>query len=206
MSVFTQSEMPVSITIHQVKELKTPQLTGLIKKIEKIENGVPVIITDKTQCYVFINLMISDIFSFFGGKIDENQIYESCKLIYSAYWQLTIGEWKLFVLRAKTLQFGIVYPNISIAKLMEWLQIFASEVDKVTNELANARHAENTQDEKFSNHERQGERDLRREKDEQFSKFKYKPTEPIESEPKPKRSQEEIDAEYQKFINEFKNK
>jgi len=25
-------------------------------------------------------------------------------------------------------------------------------------------------------------------------------------EPKPKRSQEEIDAEYQKFINEFKNK
>jgi hypothetical protein len=201
-----RTEMPVSTTIHQAKAMKTPQITGLIVKRERIENGISVTYPDKSECYVFINLMINDIFNFFGAQLSTTQNLESLKLIYSAYWHLTIAEWKLFVIGAKTLKFGPVYPNISMAKLMEWLQIFCSDVDKVTDEIANAKHLKNTQDEKFSNHERQGERDLRREKDEQFAKFKYKPSEPIESEPKPKRSQAEIDAEYEKFINEYKNK
>jgi len=179
--------------------MQTPAISCLVKKEA---NGF----VNKSECYKFISLCIADIFTFFGTSIEPYQNVEACKLIYGEYFYLTVAEWKLFIMNAKLLKFGQVYPNLSIAKLMEWIRIFVTEVDIVTESIAESKHIEATQDEKLSNHERQGERDLRREKDEQFSKFKYKPTEPIESEPKPKRSQEEIDAEYQKFINEFKNK
>lgn len=177
----------------------TPQVSSLVKKES---SGF----TDRSECYKFISLCIADIFVFFGTSIETHQNIEACKLIYNEYYHMTVAEWKYFITNAKLLKFGPVYPNISISKLMEWLKNFVDNVMDETEKSSLSKHLENTQDEKFSNHERQGERDLRREKDEQFSKFKYKSTEPIERESKPKRSQEEIDAEYQKFINEFKNK
>lgn len=192
-------QIPNGSDLISLKKMGTPPVSSLVIKEE---NGF----IDKRQCYKFISLCIADILVFFGTSIEPHQNTEACKLIYGEYYYLTVAEWKYFITNAKLLKFGPVYPNISISKLMEWLKNFVDNVMDKTEKSSLSKHLENTQDEKFSNHERQGERDLRREKDEQFAKFKYKPSEPIESEPKPKRSQAEIDAEYEKFINEFKNK
>lgn len=180
--------------------MQTPAVSSLVRKDD---NGF----TDKSECYNFISLCIADIFTFFGTSIETHQNIEACKLIYGEYYYLTVAEWKYFITNAKLLKFGQVYPNISISKLMEWLKNFVDNVMEVTEQIAESKHIQATQDEKFSNFERQGERDLRCEKDAYFSKFvqNYKPTE-TEREAKPKRSQAEIDAEYERFMNEFKNK
>lgn len=118
-----EMELSSDATVETIRKTNvTPPISALVKKTE---TGL----TDKTECFKFIQGMIAIMNQYFGITWSDFQLIEISKELYSRYFYWTLSDWKLFSKKVKGLDyvsdkgmFGMFSPD----KLMFW----ASQYDE----------------------------------------------------------------------------
>ena len=91
---------------------------------------------DKTNCHKLLELMVIEVFEWYGNEIKIELIQSLAKTIYSSYYWLKIAEMKLFVERMKAGYYGKVFGKMTPAVLMEYLTTFANDSMQIREEKA----------------------------------------------------------------------
>lgn len=100
----------------------TPPLSALVVKRDGI--------ADKSQCYQFIEIIILLLNEYFGAKWSDITIKDCAQSIYTDYYYLTIADLKLFMKKAKAVEFEKerkIFGEWKPSLLMAWIDIFSGE-------------------------------------------------------------------------------
>ena len=105
---------------------------------------------DKSKCHQFIVTEIIDkVCDYFGVVFSASQKVEVAKEMYAHGYFIKDAEWKLFLSRCKSLYYANeieIKGQMYVSILMQWFNLFVSEVVELTYIEAEQRHQKNIQD------------------------------------------------------------
>ena len=105
---------------------------------------------DKSRCHQFILTEIIDkVCDYFGVVFSASQKVEVAKEMYAHGYFIKDAEWKLFLSRCKSLYYANeieIKGQMYVPILMQWFNLFVSEVVELTYIEAEQRHQKNIQD------------------------------------------------------------
>ncbi|HMU69748.1 MAG TPA: hypothetical protein PKC38_07060 [Chitinophagales bacterium] len=102
-----------STSVMEIRNMGGRPISSLVRK-----NGSAV--SDKSECYRFIQMCLIWICEFFGVAWTDTQVKESSKQLYSNYYFWTPYDWKHFMSRVVSGYFGKMYGAFTPAMLMEY--------------------------------------------------------------------------------------
>lgn len=116
-------------------------LSGLVAKNQGYE-------PDYSKCHALIELILIEIFEWFGNEISINTIKSLAKTVYQNYYWLRLTELKLFAEKMKSGSYGKQYGHLSPAAIMEKLAEFSAESTELRVDITMLAHDKVTHHEK----------------------------------------------------------
>lgn len=95
---------------------------------------------NKELIYIFIRKNIKDIFTWFGSEINDDLINSMTKSMYSECYFLKISEFKLFIEKVKSGDYGKLFGKMTPAALFLYLKDFIAESFRIREDLKQRSH------------------------------------------------------------------
>ena len=116
-------------------------LSGLVVKKQGYE-------ADYSKCHALIEIILIEIFEWYGNEISINTIKSLAKTVYQNYYWLRLTELKLFAEKMKSASYGKQYGHLSPASIMEKLAEFSVESTELRVDITMLSHDKVTHHEK----------------------------------------------------------
>lgn len=132
--MISKLEIPASKTITEVRKLELPPVSNLVVKV----GGM----TDKSQCYTFIQSMAILLNQFFGVHWTDEQVSTVAVDLYSEHYYWSIGDWKLFSAKCKRCEFD---PDRKVYswtpdKLISWAASYDLQWMQCSDQISQHNH------------------------------------------------------------------
>lgn len=143
LSAIKINEEPITAFTNHLKCI-TQHNTAISGLVVKNQGYAP----DYSKCHALIELILIEIFEWFGNDISINTIKVLAKTVYQNYYWLRLTELKLFAEKMKSGSYGKQYGHLTPAAIMEKLAEFSAESTELRIDIRMLEHDKLTHHEK----------------------------------------------------------